>query len=38
MLGGVIAVLICVWFYHTANKQNLNPLPWIVGGLVVYTA
>jgi len=36
MVGGVIAVLICVWFYHTAIKLNLNPLQWIVGALIVY--
>ncbi len=36
MLGGVVAVLICVWFYHSASKNNINPLPWIVGALIVY--
>jgi predicted membrane protein len=36
MVGGVIGVLICVWFYQTAIKLNLNPLQWIVGALIVY--
>lgn len=36
MVGGVVAVLIAVWFYHTAMKLNLNPLQWIVGALIVY--
>lgn len=36
MLGGIIAVLLCVWFYRTAEAMKLNPLPWIVGALVVY--
>ena len=36
MVGGVIAVLVCVWFYQTASKLNINPLPWIVGALILY--
>lgn len=36
MPGAAIAVLICFWYYQTATKLNLNPLPWIVGALVVY--
>lgn len=36
MVGGVIGVLICVWFYQTAIKLKLNPLQWIVGALIVY--
>lgn len=36
MPGAVIAVLICVWYYQTATKLNINPLPWIVGGLILY--
>jgi len=36
MPGAVVAVLICVWYYHTATKININPLPWIVGGLIIY--
>ncbi len=36
MPGAVVAVLICVWYYQTATKININPLPWIVGALVIY--
>jgi hypothetical protein len=36
MIGGVISVLICIWFYRTADRLKLNPLQWIVGALVVY--
>lgn len=36
MPGAIIAVIICVWYYQTATKININPLPWIVGALVIY--
>ncbi|CAI8876577.1 hypothetical protein [Methylocaldum szegediense] len=36
MIGGVVAVLICVWFYRTAIRLNLNVVQWIVGALIVY--
>ncbi|HYE35766.1 hypothetical protein [Methylocaldum sp.] len=36
MIGGIISVLICVWFYRTATRLNLNVLQWIVGALIVY--
>lgn len=36
MPGAVVAVLICVWYYHTATKLNINPLPWIIGALILY--
>jgi len=36
MPGALVAVLICVWYYQTATKLDINPLPWIVGGLIVY--
>jgi len=36
MIGGVVSVLICVWFYRTALRLNLNVLQWIVGALIVY--
>jgi len=36
MPGALIAVLICVWYYQTATKLNINPLPWIVGALILY--
>lgn len=36
MPGAIIAVLVCVWYYRTADQIKLNPLPWIVGGLILY--
>jgi hypothetical protein len=36
MVGGVIAFLVCIWFYITADRLKLNPLQWIVGALIVY--
>jgi len=36
MVGGVIGVLICVWFYQTAIRLKLNPLQWIVAALIIY--
>jgi hypothetical protein len=33
MIGGVISVLVCIWFYRTALRLNLNVLQWIVGAL-----
>jgi len=36
MPGAAVAVLICVWYYQTATKLNINPLPWIVGALIIY--
>jgi hypothetical protein len=25
MIGGVISVFICIWFYRTADRLKLNP-------------
>jgi hypothetical protein len=36
MPGAIVAVLLCVWYYQTATKMNLNPLPWIFALLLVY--
>jgi hypothetical protein len=36
MVGGVIAFLVCIWFYLTADRLKLNPLQWIIGALIVY--
>jgi hypothetical protein len=36
MIGGVVSVVICVWFYRTALRLNLSVLQWIVGALIVY--
>ena len=36
MLGGVIAFLIGLWFFLTADRLKLNALQWVVGALIVY--
>lgn len=36
MIGGVVSVVLCVWFYRTALRLNLSVLQWIVGALIVY--
>lgn len=36
MVGGVIAFLICIWFYLTADRLKLNHLRWVVGALMIY--
>lgn len=36
MIGGVIGVLLCAWFYQTAMKIHLNPVAWVIGALIVF--
>jgi hypothetical protein len=36
MVGGVIAFLVCIWFYLTADRLKLPPLQWVIGALIVY--
>ncbi len=36
MFGGVIAAVLCIWFYQTATRIHLNPLAWIIGALIVF--
>lgn len=36
MPGAIIAVAMCYWYFQTASKLNLNPLPWIVAALIIY--
>jgi len=36
MFGGVVAALLCVWFYQTATKIHLPPLKWVVGALILF--
>lgn len=36
MFGGVIAVLLCAWLHQTATRIHRNPLPWIIGALMVF--
>lgn len=36
MLGGIVAVVIAVWFYRSAEKRSLPSIPWGLAGLVAY--
>lgn len=36
MLGGIIAVVIAIWFYRSAEARGLPPIPWAVAGVVAY--
>ncbi|MGY6215165.1 hypothetical protein ACW73L_08390 [Methylolobus aquaticus] len=38
MFGGLIAALLCYWFYQTAIRVKLNPLQWVIGALVIFYA
>lgn len=36
MLGGIIAVVIAIWFYRSAEGRGLPPIPWGVAGVIAY--
>lgn len=36
MFGGLIAALLCYWFYQTATRMKLNPLQWVIGALIIF--
>lgn len=36
MIGGIVAVLIALWFYRTAESRGLPNFHWAVGGLIAY--
>lgn len=36
MLSFIAAVLIGIWFYHTASRSGRSPLSWAISGFVVY--
>jgi len=36
MLGGVVAVLIALWFYRTADSKGAPAIQWAVAGLIAY--
>lgn len=38
MFGGVIAILLCAWFYQTATRIHLPPLRWVLGALILFYA
>lgn len=36
MIGALAICLIAYWYYTTAEKLSLPPLPWVIGGVIVY--
>ncbi|CAG1021117.1 hypothetical protein MTYM_00767 [Methylococcales bacterium] len=39
MIVGALAILaVAYWYFQTAEKLSLPPLPWVVGGVIVYYA
>jgi hypothetical protein len=36
MLGGIVALLIAVWFYRSAEARGLPSVPWAVAGVIAY--
>lgn len=36
MLGGIVAVVIAVWFYRSAEGRGIPPIPWAVAGAIAY--
>lgn len=38
MIGAIAILAVAYWYYQTAEKQSLPPLPWVVGGVIVYYA
>lgn len=36
MIGGIIAILIALWFYRTAESRHLSGAQWAVGGAIAF--
>lgn len=36
IIGGVIAILIAIWFYRTAESKGVEPFPWAIAGTIFY--
>jgi predicted ATP-grasp superfamily ATP-dependent carboligase len=37
MVGGIVGILICIWFYRSAERIKLsNPIQWVIGSVIVY--
>lgn len=36
VIGSVAAIVITVWFYHTASNSGRNPLQWAIAGFMIY--
>ncbi len=35
IIGSIVAILVTVWFYNTANGRN--PIHWAIAGFLVYS-
>lgn len=36
MLGGIVALIIAIWFYRSAERRGLPSVPWAVAGTIAY--
>lgn len=36
MIGALAILVVAYWYYQTAEKLSLPPLPWVIGGVIVY--
>ena len=36
MLGGIVAVIIAVWYYRSAERRGIPPMPWAFAGVIAY--
>ncbi len=37
-LAGIVAALVGVWIASELNRRDINPIPWLWGGAVIYIA
>jgi hypothetical protein len=36
MIGGIIAIVIALWFYRTAESRHLSGIQWAIGGAIAF--
>jgi hypothetical protein len=36
MLGGIVALLVAIWFYRSAEGRGLPSVPWAIAGVIAY--
>ncbi|BBL72436.1 hypothetical protein [Methylogaea oryzae] len=36
ILGGIIAILVAIWFYRTAESKGAEPFSWAIAGTIFY--
>lgn len=36
VVGGIIAILVAIWFYRTAESKGAEPFSWAVAGTIFY--